>query len=1106
MAFPEEPLGLRGELRVGQSWTDITADLKARDRITHTRGRSYRSHTADPASCTATLKNLDGKYSPRNPLSPYFEQIGRNTPFRITLPGPDTYLAVNSGRASTPDAAPLDITGDLDVRVDVTLDNWKAGTTNTELAGKYVISGNQRSWLFMVDQLGRLVFRWSADGTAIIQQFSDTPVTPSTSGRLTVRATIDVNDGAGNNVVTLYQGPSMTGPWTTLDTFTTAGVTSIFNSTAAVDVGDVSGVGFLTPAGHFHAFQLRSGINGSIVANPDFTVQTVGAASFVDSAGRTWTLAGDADLDNHITRCSLEVPEWPPKWAPSEQDAWTPIQAAGILRRLGQGAKALDSTLRRRIPSFQPLAYWPLEDGANSTQAFSPIAGVRPLALSRANWAQADSLPSSNPLPVLASSGTDLPMMQGRIPTPATTLTSWAVRYIYRLDTVNATTRTFMRILSTGTVAEWLIQQSGTGSDVIGKDADGATVFTQGIATGTNIYNDWISVRFTATQVGGNVTWAITWFNIGGTGGAFTDTFAGTVGRPTWVASPSNGYSSDLDGMALGHISAWSTDTTAAYSGAIDAWTGETAGERMQRLCEEEGVPLTIVGDLADTELVGPQRPDTLLELLSQAAAVDGGIFGEQRDPLGLMYRTRASLYNQDPKLTLNYAAQEVAPPFEPVEDDQVRNDWEVQREGGSSGRAVLEEGALSVQDPPDGIGLYRDSVTLNLHSDGQTDSIAGWRLHLSSHDEARYPQVTVRLHKHPELIPDVLDLDVGDKIRITNLPKWVAPGDVDLLVDGWSETFHPRLWEITFNCSPAGPYTVGVYDADHYDTDGSELVAAVDTDDTLLSVRTTSGPRWTTEAVDMPVDVTVGGETMTVTQIRPGVVDTFTRTTSSSWGTADTGQAWTLTGGAAADHFTQGAEAAHRLTNVDVARVDLLTVGSSDCDLRVDIATGALATGGPQLVAVAGRATDGDNLYMAQLTINTSGSIVLTLRKRVAGVETQLATYTTSLTHAAFTFYRVRLQAVGTLVQARVWVASGTEPSVWQVSVTDTSLSGGVLGGCRSVRQTANTNANLVASWDNFQVLNPQAMTVTRSVNGVVKSHGAGTSVGLVQPAVRAL
>ena len=212
-----------------------------------------------------------------------------------------------------------------------------------------------------------------------------------------------------------------------------------------------------------------------------------------------------------------------------------------------------------------------------------------------------------------------------------------------------------------------------------------------------------------------------------------------------------------------------------------------------------------------------------LLDLLRECAEADGGIFGEARDRRELVYRPRESLYNQPPKLVLSYANKQLAPPFEPVEDDQVRNKWEVSRDGGSSGYAMLEEGDLSVQDPPDGIGEYPDSATLNLYSDAQTEPIAGWLLHLTTWDEARYPQVTVRLHRHPELIRDVLALDVGDKIRIEGLPVRFASGSaVELLIDGWTETFRPRTWEITFNCSPAGPWTVGavgIYE-DFSDTD----------------------------------------------------------------------------------------------------------------------------------------------------------------------------------------------------------------------------------------------------------------------------------------------
>lgn len=1277
MAFPQTPLEVLIELFLAGTWTDISPDVYVRDGIDIRRGRADEGQRVDPSTCTLTLNNgaskaapgVTGRYSPRNPRSDLYGLIGRNTPIRVSVKAGTPFLGLPGAQgdnASTPDTAALDIVGDLDVRMEATLTPWAGQSTSRELAGKYEVTGNQRSWLLLTNADGDLVFRWSADGIAVVQYTSTELAPVSASPRLAVRATLDVDNGTGGHTVTFYTAPTMAGPWTQLgDPVTGAGVTSVFNSTAPVVVGDITTLGFESPVGRVHAFQLRNGIDGTLVASPDFTTQTIAAASFVDGSGRTWTMNGGSSITNRRTRFVGEVSSWPARWDVSGKDVYVPLTAAGILRRLGQGAAPLPSTLRRRIPSYEPLAYWPMEDGANATSAYSPINGVRPLTLSRANWAQADSLPSSAPLPVLASSGSDLPAMLGRIPAPATPSTSWNVQFIYRLDPPgNPTERTFLRILSTGTAAEWYIQSSnGDGSTILAKDADGNTLFTNGIATGSDLYGQWVRVRFRATQNGGNVDWRVDWFDVGGDAGGFGASFAGAVGRPTAVASPPDGYSPLLDGMAIGHISAWPSDTTAAYDGAIDAWAGETAGARMVRLADEEALPFIQLGDTTAQEQVGAQRPDTLLNLLGDAADADGGILYEQRESVGLAYRDRASLYNQTPALELDYTAPgHIAPPLEPNEDDQlIRNDVTVQRASGSSGNAVLDEGPLSVQAPPDGVGRYAESVTVNLYSDAQPVQHAGWRLHLGTVDEARYPVVNIDLAAAPSLIDDVTELDSGDRLTIANPPDWLAPGLIDLLAQGYNETIgHPNDWNLQFNCTPGRPWDVGVYNTDHRDTSGSELVAAVDADDTTLSVLTTQGPRWTTAnpplntntdfetdlsgwsasggtiarvpttgpapfsgdwslmftpdgvaefpnagsdqiavmvgqqyvlsgwlrcatsrnvalninwfaagfaylstsandvlvtantwtwfemtatapatavtangsptvpnfppATDVlwadevtlrpaggsPADfsfrIQVGGEEMTVKAITSAVVDTFTRTTTPGWGTADTGQAWTSTGGAAADHFTQGTEGSHQLTGVDVARLDLLAVGSTDVDTQADIATAALATGGPQLVALAGRATDGDNCYMAQLSISTTQTITLSIRKRVAGVETQLGTYTTTLTHSAFTFYRVRLQIVGTLVQARVWAPSGTEPSVWQVSATDTSLTSGTQAGCRSVRQTANTNTNLLVSYDNFQVLNPQRFTVGRSVNGIEKSQTAGTAVSLAKPAIRAL
>lgn len=835
MVFPQTPLDVRIDLQINGIWTDITSDVYTAEKITITRGRADEGQRVDPGKCTLTLNNRAGKYSPRNPLSPYYQLIGRNTPLRVSVMAGGTFLSVPAGatdRASTPDTAVLDITGDLDVRIEVRLDDWQSNTQPLELIGKWGESTNQKSWIVFVYQRELWLYT-SVDGTTEWQARSTTKLTVPPSGRLALRCTIDVNDGAGNKVNQFFTAPTLRGPWTLLATTTAAGTTSIFNSTASLDIGAVDNARFFTMSGAVYRAEVRNGINGTVVANPDFTTQATGTGSFADSAGRTWTLNAAASVTNRRTRFVGEVSSWPSRWDVSGKDVRVPIEAAGILRRLGQGAKALDSSLRRRIPSSSPMAYWPMEEGQSSTQAFSPIDGVSPLSLSNVNWAAADSLASSKALPALASSGGTLPQMLGRVPAPASALTSWSVRWIYRLDTPNATRRTFMRVLSTGTVAEWFIQSGSTGSTIIGNDSEGNNVFTQGVVTGSNLFNSWVYVRFTATQNGGNVDWRVDWADIGGDMGGIGGSYAGTVGRPRSVASPPDGFSSDLDGMAIGHISVWNSNTTAAYSGAIDAWAGETAGARMTRLTTEEGVPFSQWGDATLQEQVGVQTTDTLLALLGDAEDADGGILYERRDIISLAYRDRLSMYNQPVALALDYnVTGHVAPPLEPVDDDQhVRNDVTVSREGGASGRAILESGPLSIQNPPLGVGVYDEAVTVNLYDDDQPEPHAYWRMHLGTWDESRYPVLNVDLAAGPSLIDQVTALESGDRVQIAHPPAWLPPGPIDLFVQGGQEVIgHPNDWDVQLNCTPAGPWTV------------AEVAITEDFEDTAFDVVITNG------------------------------------------------------------------------------------------------------------------------------------------------------------------------------------------------------------------------------------------------------------------------
>ncbi|GGW41388.1 hypothetical protein [Streptomyces xantholiticus] len=1105
----------RVEFLIGGEWVDVTDDVRAAGtQITHTRGYREGGTRVDPAAADFTVASPGGKYSNRNPRSEYFGLLPRNTPARCTVAGP-TYLSMTSDSSSfgvlASDSAALDIVGDIDIRFEATLDNWQAAGS-VELCGKGEVTGNQRSWIVMARD-GNLHFEWSTDGVTAVERDSTQPLPVPASGQLAVRVTFDVDNGATGNTTTFYTAPTIEGPWVQLgEPITGAGVTSLFNSTSGVRVGQGwSTLSFASASGKVHAFELRNGIGGTLVAAPHFAETTAGATAFVDSVGLSWSVRSGSSLSDRWQRFNLAIPEWPPSWHVSGHNVSARLAAAGTLRRLGQGRKALDSTLRRRIPSFGPLAYWPMEDESGSTAAASPIAGVQPMDTQNMDFGANDTLAGSKALAVVdRSSGACL--MQGKVPAPSSALSSWGVVWMYYLEQPNTTLYTFMRIQSTGTVREWYIQTRNDLTRVFGLDSDGATVFTEDIATDTTLFGQWMRVDFTATQSGGNVEWHIAWVPVEGDGVGVTLSFAGTVGTPTAVGSPLGGFGTELDGMAIGHVSVWPTSSSSvgplALFSAADAWTGETAGERISRLSDEESLPIAVAGTTDLQQRMGPQLPATLLELLEECEATDGGILYEDRESTGLRYRDRASLYNQTPRLTIPYG--QLAPPLTPVDDDQaIRNDVTRQRIGGSSARVVVEDGPLSVLPPEEGgVGIYDESLSLSMYDDTQPLQIAAWAAHLGTWDEARYPSVRLYLHKYPALISDVLLLDVGDVIRITDLPDHLPPGPVDLMVMGYQEEIGPLAWDLTLFCAPAGPWSVAVADTARADTSGTELAAAVDADDTVLPLVTTSGPEWidsATYADQFPFDVRVGGEVVTVTACTGVAEDAFGRTVASGWGTSDSGQAWATSGGAAADYAVSSGTGRHIMNTRGLFRVTTVPVPVSDVDLRFDFSLSAVPAGDAAYVYAPVRYIDETHMYFARVQVSAGGAFSLSLRKR-NGSETLLTSVAPGITLTAGTWYTLRVAMTGSTLNAKVWLRSGTEPSSWQLSATDTDMTAAGSVGARTFLGATTTNPlPVTVQFDNLRA-GPQQFTVTRSVNGIVKSHAAGTAVRLAYPSYVAL
>lgn len=1112
MAVPD----VQAEVQIGGAWVDMTDRVYREGGLTNARGRRAEGSAVDPGSSSMTFKNDDGALSNRNPTSPYHGLLGRNTPLRMSVGGADTVLDIpvsTAGRATTPDVAALDITGDLDVRVDVQPQRWSGGLSPAawEVMGKYTLTGDQRSWLVLVTDTGLIEARWSTDGTAAgaITVRSTIPVPFGPGQRGAVRFTLDVNNGSGGYTARLYTAPTIAGPWVELGTptITTGGTTNIFNSTAAVEVGDIESMGFDRAVGRrYYAVEVRSGINGSVVANPSFATQAAGGTLFTDGAGRAWTLTSPATLTNRRNRLVHEIPEWSPRWHVSGQKVTVPVQGAGLLRRFNQGEKAFESALRRRIPRAPGIvAYWPLEEGRTATSASSPIQGVLPLVVHGFEFAEDDTCPGSDHLPKLVPDAS----MSGIVPAHVAT-GQWLVSFVYYMEALPADFVTFLEITTTGRARRIRITVGPSNIQVRAWNPNDTEILNDSTpATGLTGPN-WMRFDLNAEPVGADLRIHLGWVTVAGGGYQLNNLLAGAAAAGGRVTRIQTGYGPALSDLRIGHLSVWTAANPAVIASSDSGYNEERSANRIARLASEESQPILVAGWPGSTEPMGPQRMSTFLDLLAECEGADGGILYEDRERLGLVYRTRENLYNQTPKAVISYG--QLAPPLEPVDDDrQVRNDRTVQRQDGSSARVQRLDGPLSVSR----VGVYDDSTTLNLAYDEQVPDLAGWLTHLGTWDEARYPQVRIYLHEVPELIQAVTDLDVGDILRITDLPPWLPPGPLDLMVEGYEEEFGLLTWTITFACSPAGKWNLGVLDEAPVvrlaATSGSVIARAASSSNTSLVVATTQteGGRawWTEDPAHFPFDADVAGEVVTVADIEPAFRDLFTRTVSSGWGTSTSGHVWSTSGGSASDRSVASNRGIVTLAASPVTlRIQTLPEAvSGDVEVRFNCAVSQAATGNSLVPCLLLRHTGASTQYRFRIHFTTTGDVHLS----VANGSTQIGlTDDSGLDYVANNVFQCRVRLAGHRLLGRIWPNGSSEPGGWQIDRTiDTdTIDAGEIGFGASAF-TSNSNVSPELRFDDFVVQTPQRFTgLTRSVNGIVKSQAAGGAVQVLHPMIVAL
>ena len=219
----------------------------------------------------------------------------------------------------------------------------------------------------------------------------------------------------------------------------------------------------------------------------------------------------------------------------------------------------------------------------------------------------------------------------------------------------------------------------------------------------------------------------------------------------------------------------------------------------------------------------------------------------------------------------------------------------------------------------------------------------------------------------------------------------------------------------------------------------------------------------------DRQVTVAIGPATI--------AADAFGRT-GSGWGSADTGGAWTTSGGST---FSTGSgvgkinfAAPGSLLNASLAQPS-----AEDITMITDLSVDKVLTGNGLAIGLLGRKV-GNSDYRLKVRFMANGETHLVLGASVNGTETIFREVNVpTVTYAAGDKLRVAFTISGngtTTLTGKIWKVGSTEPSAAQITRTDTTASLQQAGsvGFTGYLSGNVTNAPVAVSVDNLAVTTP--------------------------------
>jgi hypothetical protein len=823
--------------------------------ITYSGGRPDEAAAIDPGRMTMTLDNRDGRFSTRNPNGPYYGLLRRGTPIMLsTQAGVDVFSRTVSGGLGTSSGGGV----------------WSVNAL-------YSTDGTSGQSAMATANLAAASFLADAGARDIDARMTVWPTVAATGAALSYNMLLRATDSANAMMFTIDFGVAgaiqvrlrrlVANVITDLGT-TTLGSTYVANDKwriRAQMIGQAIRIKAWKPA------------NPALPDADEPAAWTLTGTDTIVTGTRAglyfWRVAGNSnagtvnmkvsDVVFEGVEFSGSVVEWPVRWNKTGANCWAPITAAGVLRRIRQGATQLRSPLYRQLSSYAPIAYWPLEDDSSATSFGSAVPGVASARGVNVQAGQDSTLAGTSVAPVMSAASASIRATSGRRQSGTGFSAMFLMRFPAALPVADTTIATFS---CSGRITSWEIRLELAGPFIRmrGREPDGTIVVdTLGGVVGISRFDRWVAWQLEGAVTGGTVDMSIIWHEVGDAAFyAMNDSYSSST-APRCYGAVLGG--SSVEQCAYSHL--WLGENTLpfvdnTFSLVSDGYRGEMASDRVARLCREEGVPA--VAEPGTSDPLGPQRIGSFLDAVQQAADADYGILYETG--VGLGYRPRSTRYNRPVAYALTVAAGDVAEAPEPTDDDQrVTNDFTASRIDGSSAR-VYDATHIAAE------GVYQDSASLNVYSDDSLPDYAGWQVYLGTRPDLRWPSIEMNFARRPSLLTTWRTAPVAPRLTLVTGLAQVAAADPDVIVEGWEVTLDPFNWTVRMNCSPAKPWDMGALNSTvRLDTAGSTLDAAVTTTATSWTAVTTTGPIWAPTSIlpaEVPFTITCEGEECSVTNV----------------------------------------------------------------------------------------------------------------------------------------------------------------------------------------------------------------------------------------------